>query len=181
MHPLPASPRVVVIGTSAAGKTTFSRTLAERVNASFVELDELHWMPEWRERPDDDFAVLVDKAIAGESWVVDGNYAVVRDLVWPRANVVIWLNYSFPLVFWRGLRRSLDRGLRGQVLWHGNRESLPRAFLSKDSILLWIATTFSRRRAEFAGLKSSGRYPNLRWIEFRKPADADRWLSAMPV
>jgi adenylate kinase family enzyme len=173
----PSNPRVVVIGTSGAGKTTFARALAERLGTAFVELDQLHWLPGWRERPDAEFRPLVERAVSGDTWVVDGNYGVVRDIVWPRANVAIWLNLGLAMVLWRALRRSIGRSLSGEPFWHDNRESLSRAFLSRDSILLWILTTYRRRRLEFAALRESAKYPNIQWIEFRQPGEAARWLA----
>jgi len=181
METLPGAPRVVVIGTSSAGKTRFARTLARGLSVPYVELDELHWAPHWTEKSDAEFSRLVASAISGSAWVADGNYGVVRDVVWPRANVVVWLNYSFAVVFWRGLRRSIERGVSRTELSHGNRESFRRAFLSKESILLWILTTFSRRRLEFADLQKSVKYAHLKWIEFRRPSEASRWLSALGV
>lgn len=178
MQTLPKDPRVVVIGTSAAGKTAFARTLSRALSAPCVELDELHWAPHWTEKPDDEFARLVESATSGNSWIADGNYRVVRDILWTRANTIVWLNYSFAVVFWRGLRRSIERSVGRTELWHGNRESLSRAFLSKESILLWILNTYGPRRREFADLQKSAKYSHLRWIEFRKPSEASRWLSA---
>jgi len=181
METLPRDPRVVVIGTSSAGKSAFARTLARALSVPHVELDELHWAPDWTEKSNADFARLLASAISGSSWVADGNYSVVRDILWPRANVIVWLNYSLAVIFWRGLRRSIERSVSRTELWHGNRESLRRAFLSRDSILLWILTTHSRRRLEFAHLQKSTKYAHLRWIEFRKPSEASRWLSASEV
>ncbi len=171
----------MVIGTSSAGKSTFARVLARGLRVSYIELDELHWAPNWKEKPDAEFTRLVADATSASSWVADGNYGVVRDVLWPRANVIVWLNYSFAVVFWRGLCRSIERSLSKQALWHGNRESLLRALFSKDSILLWILTTYKRRRLEFAHLKQSTRYAHARWIEFRKPSEAARWLSIFGV
>ncbi len=171
--------RVVVVGTSSAGKSTLARALAAQFGHPYVELDALHWAPGWTEKPDAEFLRLAAAATAGEGWVVDGNYAVVRDCIWPRATAVVWLNYSMRVVLMRGLRRTLRRGLRREVLWHGNRESLRRTFLSKESILWWIVTTHARRNAEFTRLRASGTYPRLRWIELRHPREAEDLLRAV--
>jgi adenylate kinase family enzyme len=177
MLKLPASPRVVVVGTSCSGKTTFSRALASALHVALVELDELHWLPGWREKPRSEFSRLVAHAAAGTSWVVDGNYLAVSDILWPRANLVIWLNYSLALVLWRGIVRSIKRSLCRETLWHGNQESFRRSFLSKESILLWIITTHKLRVRQFNELRASAKYPNIAWLEFRYPAHAKRWLS----
>jgi adenylate kinase family enzyme len=177
MGSLPNAPRIVVVGTSAVGKSTFARALAAKTRLPYVELDELHWSRDWREKPTREFAQLVDAATMGQSWVVDGNYGVVRDLLWPRANLIVWLNYGFARTLWRGLRRSLERLCRHTELWHGNHESWHMTFLSKQSILLWIVTTHARRRREFAALRMAGTYAQLEWLEFKRPSDAQKWLA----
>src|SRR5262249_18611627 len=42
--------RVVVIGTSGAGKTTFAGRLASRLGTAHIELDALHWGHDWTPR-----------------------------------------------------------------------------------------------------------------------------------
>ena len=90
--------RVVVIGTSCVGKTTFARSLARVLSFPHVELDALYWQPHWVPRPSEEFRKLVAQELSQGCWVTDGNYSVVRDLVWSRATIVIWLNYSFSIV-----------------------------------------------------------------------------------
>ena len=101
--------RVVVIGTSCVGKTIFARSLAEALCCPHIELDALYWQPNWTPRPPEEFRKLVAQELSLGCWVTDGNYSVVRDLIWSRATTVIWLNYGFPLVLWRALTRSDSR------------------------------------------------------------------------
>src|SRR5687768_783190 len=129
--------RIHVIGTSCSGKSTFAAALAARLGLPHVELDTLHWEPNWVEVPDDVFRARVRELVATEAWVIDGNYSVVRDLVWARADTILWLDYCFPLVFWRALRRTTQRMLARTPCCNGNRETLRRTF-SRHSILLWV-------------------------------------------
>ena len=168
--------RVVVIGSSCAGKTTFAQELARTWGCDFIELDELYWGPQWTPKPAPEFHRLVRDAAQGSEWVSAGNYSAIRDELWPRATTIVWLNFGLGLLLWRGLRRTLARSLGGTVLFHGNRESLRRAFLSRDSLLWWIASTFDRRRREFAALRAAGGYGQAEWLEARNPAEADRIL-----
>jgi adenylate kinase family enzyme len=73
--------RVVVIGTSCAGKTAFARSLACALSFPHVELDALFWQPNWTPRPSEEFRKLVAQELSQGCWVTDGNYSVVRDLV----------------------------------------------------------------------------------------------------
>lgn len=168
--------RVVVVGSSGAGKTTWARALARSLGCRHIELDELFWGPGWTQKSPTEFRRLVAAAVAADAWVVEGNYSTVRDLIWPRAEAVVWLNLGFVRVLGRSLRRTLARVVSRQPLWHGNRESLARALLSRRSILWWVITTFHRRRRQFAALRAAGVYPHLAWFEIRRPAQADRCL-----
>lgn len=173
---LPANARILVIGTSSAGKTTLAAALARRLGIPAIELDALYWSPGWQAKPTDEFLRLLRDATAGPSWVADGNYSVARPVLWPRVNVIVWLNYALPVVFWRGLVRAVRRAWRGEVLWHGNRESFFRTFFSRDSILLWILTTHRRRNMQFRQLQGDPQYAGILWIELRKPSQASAWL-----
>lgn len=66
--------RVVVIGTSCSGKSTFAHRLAEIIDAPWYELDRLHWLPGWEPRPLDEFRRLVAEKVSQDRWVIDGNY-----------------------------------------------------------------------------------------------------------
>jgi adenylate kinase family enzyme/GNAT superfamily N-acetyltransferase len=176
---LAAPQRIVVVGTSCCGKTAFARALAQSLRCPCIELDELYWGPQWTPKPDGEFRRLVEAAASAPQWIADGNYGRVRDVLWPRATTIVWLNYSFPRVLLRALRRTLRRFVTREELWHGNRESLRRSFLSRDSILLWVISTFHRRREELVGLRASRRYPHLSWVELRRPRDAEPYLRSL--
>lgn len=171
--------RVVVVGTSGSGKSTFARELATILDLPHVELDELHWDANWEPKPKPVFRELTSRAVEGSKWVIDGNYGVVRDIVWPRATTIVWLNYDLFTVFTRLLRRTLRRLAARELLWNGNRESFRLTFLSRESILVWAASTFHRRRREFAQLKQGHDYPHLAWLEFREPRQTERYLRAI--
>ena len=164
--------RIVIVGTSCSGKSTLGRSLSSQLGHAYVDLDDLHWGPNWTPKPDPQFRQLIDAAIRNPRWVVAGNYGKVRDSLWSRATCIIWLNYSFPTVFGRAIRRSIKRIWNREELFAGNRESFRRSFLSRKSILLWVIATFRRRRRELKGLQLNAAYRDLHWIECRNPRDA---------
>ncbi len=155
--------RVVVIGTSCSGKTRFARQLSDLLGVPHVELDALHWNRHWEPRAR--FLRIVEKAVARDRWVTDGNYGTTRQIVWSRATAVLWLNYSFVLVFYRALSRTLQRAATREELYSGNTESFTKAFLSRNSILLWVLTSFRRRRREYTALLQSDRFASITFWE----------------
>ncbi len=167
--------RINVIGTSCAGKSTFAARLAETIGLPRVELDDLNWNPGWVPTPADVFRDKVAASTAGDAWVAVGNYASVRDLLWPRVDTIIWLDYSLPTVLRHALRRTFERVVRQKVCCNGNRETLRTTF-SKDSILLWVLQTHAERRREFRRLLPAEAARGVKVIVLPTPGAADRWL-----
>jgi adenylate kinase family enzyme len=169
--------RTVIVGTSCAGKTTFAQGLAGTLGFRHIELDALHWLPDWVARPDEEFRRLVAAEVSGESWVADGNYRKVRDIVWPRATAIVWLDYPFRLVAYRALSRTLRRVMQRQVLYSGNRETLGKSFFSRDSILLWVLQTHRANRREYSALSTEGACRHARIIALSSPSRAREFLN----
>jgi adenylate kinase family enzyme len=170
--------RLVVIGTTSSGKSTLAEKLAKRLDMDFIELDALHWAPNWQEAPLEIFRARVEKSIQSERWVVAGNYHIVRDLVWPRAEAVIWLDYSLWRIFRQLTRRTFARWWSQELLWGTNRENLWMNFslLSQDSLFLWLFKTYWRRKREYPKLLVLPEYRHLKLIRFGHPGETDEWL-----
>ncbi len=126
--------RTVVVGTSCSGKTVLARQIAEALRIRHVEIDAIHWQPNWEMPTREDFRARVAEATSGDEWVIDGNYGTVRDIVWNRATHVVWLNYPFHVVFRRALTRTIRRILTQEKVCGENRESFVESFLHKDGI-----------------------------------------------
>ena len=172
----PLGRRIVVVGSTGAGKTTMGAGLAGLLAIPHVELDSLFWGPNWTECPTEIFRNRVAEATSGDAWVVDGNYGKARDILWSRADTVIWLDYALPVIFYRLTRRNAYRIGRRVELWNGNRERLG-ASLGRDSLYVWALRTYRRRRIEFREHFCRPEYAHLRVLHFRSPRQARRWLA----
>jgi adenylate kinase family enzyme len=139
--------RVVVVGTSCSGKTTFAHRLASKLDTQCVELDSLYWGPMWTPRPDFEQEVL--DAARLPRWVIDGNYAPVRDIIWRRSTVIVWLDYSFARVFSRAFRRTVRRIVLGERLYCGNQETIHDALFDLDAPLWLVVRTHAGGAGSF--------------------------------
>jgi adenylate kinase family enzyme len=168
--------RIVVVGSTAAGKTSLATDLASRLGIPHVELDALHWEAGWEPASTPDFRARVSLALASDAWVVDGNYGSVRDLVWPLAETIVWLDYALPLIMWRLTRRTLHRVRTGLELWNGNRERLGTVF-SRESLYVWALKTHGKRRREYPAFLQEPEHRHLQVVRLSTPTEAMRWLS----
>lgn len=165
-----------MVGTTGSGKTTLAGQIAELLGVPHIELDALHWDRCWTAAPTDVFQERVARALAGDAWVVDGNYGKVREVIWSRAERIIWLDYSLPRILVRLLRRTAARVARRTELWNGNRERLIDQ-LGRDSIILWALQTHGRRRRDYEALSENPAYAHLQFVRLRSPRETQGWLS----
>jgi adenylate kinase family enzyme len=169
--------RMVVTGSTGSGKSTLADVLARRFGVPHIELDALYWDPGWKAAAPEVFRARVDAALPPDSaWIVDGNYRAVRDLVWSRADTLVWLDYPLPLVFWRLLKRCVWRGARSVELYNGNREELWKHFFTRESLFLWLFKSHHRRSRENVEALARPEYAHLTVYRFRWPRQAQAWL-----
>lgn len=145
--------RVVVIGTSGSGKTTFARRLAGALGVPQLELDAVNWQADWRDLNTHDpteFVRRVETLAAAEAWVSDGNYSKVRHVLWPRATRFVWLDYPRWVTMRRVIWRSFSRAVSRRELWAGtgNREDFHR-WLDKEHPIRWAWDTWARNRRRY--------------------------------
>jgi len=173
--------RVVVLGTCGSGKSTLARRLAQRAGCAHVELDALHHGPNWTPAPILIFRERVREKTGASAWVVDGNYiALVSDIVWPRADTIIWLDISLDVVLRRIIRRSLGRILRRTQLWGGNRETWGALF-GKDSLVAWAVQSHRRHRRELPLRLAPPKLTDVSVVRLRSSDEVNRWLDSLPT
>ena len=167
-----------MIGATGSGKSTFAHRLARSLDVAFVELDALFWESDWMPTPPDIFRARAEEATRATAWVVAGNYHHVRDIVWPRAEAIVWLDYALPLVFWRLTVLSVRRAVTREVLWSGNRENLGEHLMlwSERSLYHWLLKTYWRYKREYPRLFARPEHAHIEIVRFRAPREAERWL-----
>ncbi|WP_020669285.1 hypothetical protein [Amycolatopsis nigrescens] len=168
--------RVLISGHSGAGKTTLARRLAARHGLPHHELDALHHGPGWVKRAE--FEADVERFSTGPRWVTEDQYRrFLGDLLWSRADTVIWLDLPRRTVLARVVRRSVSRAITRRELWNGNRESW-REWLNPDHPMRWAWSQYHDKRRRV--IEQSGRHPGIRLIHLTSASAVRHWLRSLP-
>jgi adenylate kinase family enzyme len=173
--------RVSVVGASGSGKTTVGRVIASTLGVPFHELDAHSWRAGWVPEEPERFRAQVTDLVRADAWVIDGNYTTqAQDLVWGRADTVVWLDLPRPVVLLQIVLRTAIRALLRRELWQGNRESLAQAF-SRRSIVLWSWHQHPRLRRRYGATVSDTRWGGLRIVRLRSRRQVRRFLASCRV
>lgn len=174
--------RICVVGCSGAGKSTFGRRCARALGHAHLELDGVMHQAGWVKLDDQIARARIDAFTSThERWVVDGNYAGFRDLLWGRADTIVWLDLDRHVVVSSVLWRSVRRLVTSEVLWNENRESWRNVFsLDPDrSVVMWAWTRFAHYREDYARQMESPEWPHLRWVRLRSRREVNRMLAEL--
>ena len=97
--------RILIIGSSGAGKSTFSRRLGEATNIEVIHLDVLHWKPNWTEPHKEDWKKTVAEALKADEWIIDGNFGGTMEMRMRECDTIIFLDLPRTLCVYRILKR----------------------------------------------------------------------------
>jgi hypothetical protein len=130
---------------------------------------------------DEEFKARVATATEPESWVVDGNYSVIRDITWSRADTVVWFDLPYLTVMARTVGRTVRRVITREELWNGNREPLSNlwSFRPEESIIAWTATRHRVYRRRYREAEIDPQWADLHFVRLRSPAEADAFLAGV--
>jgi adenylate kinase family enzyme len=103
--------RIMVVGSSGAGKTTLANSLAEKLRLPVIHLDTHYWLPGWKAPSGDGWRQRMEGLADGPEWILDGNFAESFQARMSRADTMIWLDYPRLVCMRRIFARAIrDRG-----------------------------------------------------------------------
>ncbi|CAK4067230.1 unnamed protein product [Aphanomyces euteiches] len=175
---MPLNPcRIVVIGITSSGKSTLASKLSLQLGIPFIDTDALFWAPNWQKAAD--FAAKMTRAIETPTWALAGHFTTMKDVIYTRAQVVVWLDYSLWTVFWQLLRRCFYRWWTQELLWGTNRESMwtHLKVWSNESLIHWLFKNYARIRREYPN--ALAKHPHLQIFRFRHPRETQAWLDSI--
>ena len=137
--------RILIIGSSGAGKSTFARRLGDATGLQVIHLDKIFWNPNWVETAKDEWQKKVEKVLELDSWIVDGNYSGTMETRLAACDTVIFLDMPRTACVYRILKRVAfyRRGARPDMA-EGCDERFDWQFVK----LVWNYPTRSKPKVE---------------------------------
>jgi adenylate kinase family enzyme len=169
------------MGSSGSGKTTVGRAVAERLGLPRVELDALFWEPDWTPAEDRVFRARLRKATSGDKWVVDGNYFSrgALDIVWPRVDMIVFLDLPKRTVVRRVVVRTTRRTLMRTELWSGNRETIRNALVGDEPLIPYLWCHYEKYRARYLEFAADPTWAHVEWVRLRSPRAVRAWVGSL--
>lgn len=181
--PLPSRPeRVLIAGVTGSGKTTLARRVAELWDLRHVEIDGLFHGENWTPRPT--FLDDVRAFAAEDRWVTEWQYTSkgTDEILAPRAQLAIWLDYPYRVVRSRLLRRTIGRSILRTRMWNDNVEKPLWRMLSgepEENILAWQTKTLHKWTERMPSVQTE--HPHLAVVRLGHPRETERWLENQAV
>jgi energy-coupling factor transporter ATP-binding protein EcfA2 len=171
--------RILVLGRTGSGKTTLARELAGALRVPHVELDSLYFGPDFSKAPLPELRERTRAAISGERWVIDGNKRAVRDLVWPRADTIVWLDYPLHVSLWRLGRRARRRtaALAAEATGPRGRAELAGQMIAAATGVLTALRSHAGQRRRYVRMFAEPANQHLAVVRLRSPGAARGWLA----
>lgn len=171
----PTMRRVLVIGSGGAGKSTFAARLADRTGLPLIHLDTLYWKPGWVESSREEWDATVERLVAGDRWILDGNYGRTLERRLAACDTVVLLETPRIVCLARVvLRRIRFRRRSRPDMTPGCPERLTWVFIR------WIWDYPARRKPRILERLAALR-PDQRAIVLRSPREAEAFLRSLPA
>jgi adenylate kinase family enzyme len=172
----PLPDRVLVYGVTGSGKSTAALAIGARTGHPVTLVDELTWLPGWVPVEESVQREIFGEIVAGDRWLLDSSYGIWLDLVLPRTQLVIGLDYPRWLSLARLVRRTVSGAITKEPRCNGNVETFRKVF-DRSSIIRWHFESFARKRDRMRAWAAASDGPEV--LLFRHPRDLEAWIMSL--
>lgn len=163
--------RILVMGSSGSGKSTFAKRLSDITDIPVVSVDALFWKPGWVESEKAEFHERLTAAALQPRWIMDGNFTShLVELRRDACDTLIWFDLPRSTCMMGILTRiAKSYGRVRPEMADGCPEKIDLKFF--HYVWTFRARIRPKLLAYFEGLR-----PDQTFITFTDRAQADRYL-----
>lgn len=159
--------KIIVLGCSGSGKSTFSRRLREITDLPLIHLDNIWWKPDRTHISREEFDRKLEEILRTDGWILDGDYSRTYEMRFRACDTVIFLDYGFDVCM-DGIVRRVGT----------ERPDIPWTEQTVDPDLVRQVEAYENENRP-AVLSLMEKYPEKQSIVFRSRAEADAWLEKL--
>jgi len=137
--------KIVILGYSGAGKSTFAKKLHLHYDIPVLYLDTVHFAANWVERNDYDMETDMRQFMKQDAWILEGNYRRLCPNRYQEADQIFVFKMNRFLCIYHVIQRRIKYR-------HHQRESIAKGCKEKIdfSFFMWVLFTGrTKRRRKF--------------------------------
>ncbi|AEY94389.1 adenylate kinase (plasmid) [Streptomyces hygroscopicus subsp. jinggangensis 5008] len=166
--------KIALFGPPATGKSTLAKWLSAELGHPHTDLDEILFTPDGP-LPLPEFRRQAGEITQADTWIVEGNFSKLADVVWHRADVLVWLDFPLPLIMYRIVRRSLYQLTGHDDSPQAQRLTWSKAFFNRRSLLRTAIRKYRNNRPRYAQQVSETAALGVEVVRLRTPRQVLRW------
>ncbi|MFF0505170.1 adenylate kinase [Streptomyces fimicarius] len=166
--------RIALFGAPATGKTTLARWLSIQLDMPHTDLDDILFTPQGP-LPLEEFRRQAAAITATGGWIVEGNFSKLADVVWHRADTLVWLDLPLPLILYRITRRSLRQLTGRENSAQARRLTWNSAFFARRSLLRTAVRKHRTNRPRYARQVAETAALGIGVVRLRSPRQVRYW------
>lgn len=166
--------KIALFGPPATGKTTLARWLSTELGHPHTDLDEVLFTPAGP-LPLEEFRRQAGEITARDEWIVEGNFSKLADVVWHRADVLVWLDFPLALIMYRIVRRSLNQLAGREDSAQARRLTWNTAFFGRRSLLRTAVRKYRKNRPRYVQQVAEAASLGVEVVRLRSPRAVQRW------
>ena len=157
--------KIIVIGCPGSGKSTFSRSLHEKIEIPLYHLDMMYWNADRTTVEREVFLARLGEVLERDEWIIDGNFSSTMAMRMDAADTVFFLDYETELCL-EGVRARRGKA-RADIPWVETEED--------EEFMAYIRGFADVERPKILNLLKN--YPEKRIVVFKDREDASTFLA----
>lgn len=142
----PTPKRIMIIGQPGFGKSTLAAQLGRITGLPVYHIDrEVHWLPNWVERDRQEKSRICAQIHALDKWIFEGGHSPTWQERLARSDMLIWLDVSLWVRYWRVFKRTLKYYGRSR---DDLPENCPERFEWSFLYFIWRTRNTTRERID---------------------------------
>lgn len=158
----------MIFGRPGSCKSTFTLKLHKANGITIHHLDKHFYETNWQERDYDQFIDIQSYILRWDNWIIDGNQTKSLELLWYKADIILYFNFPVGLCYWRVFKKLFVRNSEIDDRAEGCKETI------RWSLLKYMWSFEDRVNGPVKKLKRC--YPEVKFIEVNSDGDLDEIL-----